>query len=84
VIFSAVWIFATESRPNHLDNMIDRHRLNTTHMTERVGSPQTLVCAKDRRTLDRRMKKHHDEIAAMRNACRQAGDAGDVRLQTPS
>ena len=37
-----------------------------THVTERVGSPQTLVCTKDRRTFDRRMKQYGHEIAAMR------------------
>jgi hypothetical protein len=36
-----------------------------THETERVGSPQTLVCTKDRRTFDRLMKQYRDEIAAM-------------------
>ena len=37
-----------------------------THVTERVGSPHTLVCTKDRRSFDRRMKQHRQEIAAMR------------------
>jgi len=37
-----------------------------THATGRVGSPQTLVCTKDRRTFDRRMEQYRDEIAAMR------------------
>lgn len=55
-----------KERRQHLHNMIDRHRLEMTHVTERVGSPQTLVCTKDRRTFDRRMKQYHDEIAAMR------------------
>jgi len=52
--------------------MIDRHRLDMTHMTERVGSPQTLVCTKDRRTFNRRMKQYHDEIAAMRTLMKMA------------
>jgi hypothetical protein len=42
------------------------------HATERVGSPQTLVCTKDRRTFDRRMKQYQDEIAAMRTLVRLA------------
>ena len=37
-----------------------------THVTERVGSPQTLVCTKDRRTFDRRMKQYGHEVEAMR------------------
>ena len=60
--------------------MIDRHRLDMTHVTERVGSPQTLVCTKDRRTFDRRMKQYQDEIAAMRRLVRLAPKAGGAAL----
>ena len=55
-----------KERRQHLHNAIDKHRLDMTHVTERVGSPQTLVCTKDRRTFDRRMKQYGHEIAAMR------------------
>jgi len=55
-----------KERRQHLHNTIDKHRLDMTHVTERVGSPQTLVCTKDRRTFDRRMKQYRHEIAAMR------------------
>jgi hypothetical protein len=55
-----------KERRRHLHNVIDRHRLDMTHVTERVGSPQTLVCTKDRRTFERRMKQYRQEIAAMR------------------
>ena len=55
-----------KERRQHLHNTIDKHRLDMTHLTERVGSPQTLVCSKDRRTFDRRMKQYGHEIAAMR------------------
>ena len=64
-----------KERRRHLHNMIDRHRLDMTHVTERVGSPQTLVCTKDRRTFDRRMKQYHDEIAAMRTLVKLAPKA---------
>ena len=47
-----------------------------THVTERVGSPQTLVCTKDRRTFERRMKQYHDEIAAMRTLMKIAPKLG--------
>lgn len=36
-----------------------------THVTDRKGSSQTLVCSKDRRTFERRMKAYRQEIAAM-------------------
>jgi hypothetical protein len=61
-----------KERRQHLHNMIDRHRLDMTHFTERVGSPQTLVCTKDRRSFDRRMKEYQNEIGAMRSLLRMA------------
>ena len=54
--------------------MIDGHRLDMTHVTDRAGSPQTLVCKKDRRTFDRRMKQYQDEIAV--RLAPKAGGAG--------
>ncbi|MGJ5819718.1 2OG-Fe(II) oxygenase [Paludibaculum fermentans] len=54
-----------KERRRHLHQVIDRHRLDMTHVTERVGSPQTLICTKDRRTFDSRMKEYQSEIAAM-------------------
>src|ERR1700689_3118979 len=65
-----------KERRRHLHNTIDRYQLDMTHVTERVGSPQTLVCTKDRRTFDRRMKQYHDEIAAMRTLMRIAPKLG--------
>jgi 2OG-Fe(II) oxygenase superfamily len=69
-----------KERRRHLHNMIDRHRLDMTHVTERAGSPQTLVCKKDRRTFDRRMKQYQDEIAAMLRLVRLAPKAGGAAL----
>ena len=46
----------TEGRPSPPHNAIASHHLAVTRVTERVGSLQTLVCTKDRRTFDRRMK----------------------------
>jgi hypothetical protein len=55
-----------KERRRHLHATIDQHALDMTHVTERVGSPHTLVCTKDRRSFDRRMKQYRQEIAAMR------------------
>lgn len=55
-----------KERRRHLHQVIDRHRLEMTHVTHRAGSPQTLVCTKDRRTFQARMKEYQTEIAAMR------------------
>jgi hypothetical protein len=69
-----------KERRRHIHNMIDRHRLDMTHVTERVGSPQTLVCAKDRRTFERRMNQYQGEIAAMRTLVKLASKAGGTAL----
>jgi 2OG-Fe(II) oxygenase superfamily len=69
-----------KERRRHLHNMIDRHRMDMTHVTERVGSPQTLVCTKDRRTFDRRVNQYRDEIAAMRTLVKLSPKAGDDAL----
>lgn len=61
-----------KERRSHLHRVIDRHRLDMTHVTERVGSPQTLVCSKDRRTFKARMKEYQNEIAAMRRLVKLA------------
>jgi hypothetical protein len=69
-----------KGRRRHLHNMIDTHRLDMTHVTERAGSPQTLICTKDRRTFSRRMKQYQDEIGAMLRLVRLAPKAGDAAL----
>lgn len=69
-----------KERRRHLHSMIDRHRLDMTHVTERVGSPQTLVCTKDRRTFERRMRQYQDEIAAMRTLVRLVPKSGSAAL----
>ena len=61
-----------KERRSHLHGVIDRHRLDMTHVTERVGSPQTLVCTKDRRTFKARMEEYQNEIAAMRKLVKLA------------
>ena len=61
-----------KERRQHLHQAIDRHRLDMTHVTERLGSPQTMVCTKDRRTFEARMKEYQDEIAAMRKLVKLA------------
>jgi hypothetical protein len=43
-----------------------------THVTERKGSPQTLICTKDRRTFNSRMQEYRSEIAAMRSLVKLA------------
>lgn len=67
-----------KERRSHLHQAIDRHRLDMTHVTERVGSPQTLVCTKDRRTFKARMKEYQNEIGAMRTLVKLAQRSGSA------
>uniref|UniRef100_A0A0B7KG38 Uncharacterized protein n=1 Tax=Bionectria ochroleuca TaxID=29856 RepID=A0A0B7KG38_BIOOC len=41
-----------KKRRQHLHNQIDRHRIDCTHETERVGSPQTLIVTKTNKQND--------------------------------
>ena len=61
-----------KERRMHLHRVIDGQRLDMTHVTERLGSPQTLVCTKDRRTFKACMKEYQNEIAAMRKLVKLA------------
>ncbi len=54
-----------KDRRQHLHGIIDQHQLDMTHVTERKGSPQTLVCTKDRRSYQRRCEQYRQDIAAL-------------------
>jgi hypothetical protein len=55
-----------KERRQHLHRAIDKHRMDMIHVTDRKGSPQTLVCTKNRRSFERRRQQYGGEIAAMR------------------
>jgi uncharacterized DUF497 family protein len=55
-----------QDRRQHLHQQIERHGLDMTHVTDRKGSPQTLVCTKTRRTYQRRCEQHRADCASMR------------------
>ena len=69
-----------KERRQHLHQTIDRYGLEMTHVTEHVGSPQTLVCTKDRRSFNLRMKEYREEISAMRTLVRLAPKSGGAAL----
>jgi len=54
-----------KERRQHLHQQIDRHRLDMTHVTERTGSPQTLVCSKTRATYKRQCRQYNEDLASM-------------------
>ena len=47
-----------KERRQHLHQQIDRHGCDCTHVTERKGSPQTLVCTKTQASYERRLKQY--------------------------
>ena len=54
-----------KERRQHLHQMIEQLGLDMTHETERIGSPQTLVCTKTRRTYERQCAQHQADVASM-------------------
>ena len=55
---------AKESR-RHLHSVIELHRLDMTHVTERRGSPYTLVCTKNRATYVKRKNEYAEDMRYM-------------------
>jgi hypothetical protein len=50
-----------KQRRQHLHRQIDQHHCDVTHVTERKGSPQTLVCTKTQSSYERRRKQYEDD-----------------------
>lgn len=59
-----------KDRRQHLHQQIDHRGLDMTHVTERHGSPQTLVCTKTRRTYQRQCEQHEADRASMMSLLR--------------
>jgi hypothetical protein len=55
-----------KDRRQHLHHQIGRNGLDMTHVTERMGSPQTLVCRKTRERYQRQCSRHAEDVDAMR------------------
>ena len=49
----------------HLHRIIDQHRLDLSHETERRGRPFTLVCTKNRASHKRRLAEYAEDVAHM-------------------
>jgi predicted 2-oxoglutarate/Fe(II)-dependent dioxygenase YbiX len=47
-----------KQRRQHLHRQIDQHRCDVTHVTERKGSPQTLVCTKTQNSYEHSRKQY--------------------------
>jgi hypothetical protein len=59
----------------HLHREIDRYRLDLTHVTERRGSPFTLICTKTRASHKRRLVEYAEDVARMCSLLQSAPDA---------
>jgi hypothetical protein len=55
-----------QDRRQHLHRQIEQHGLDMSHVTERRGSPQTLVCSKTRESYRRQCRQHAEDVAGMR------------------
>ena len=55
-----------EELRDHLQEIIERHRLDIEHVTERRGSPYTLVCTKTRSSHERRLAEYAEDVTNMR------------------
>ena len=51
-----------KARRFHLHRQLDSHHCDATHMTERIGSPQTLVVTKTRRSYEAELADHQNKI----------------------
>ncbi len=66
-----------KDRRQHLHRQIDGRKLDMTHVTERKGSPQTLVCVKTRWSYERRCEAYRQDVAAL-------VDLADIALERPA
>ena len=67
----------------HLHQIIERHRLDLDHITERRGRPYTLVCTKNRATHKRRLAEYAKDVAAMRTLIRSAPGEAQSEVCAP-
>ena len=54
-----------KERRQHLHRRIEEHRCDCTHVTERIGSPQTLVCTKTQASYERRLEQYKIDQALL-------------------
>lgn len=54
-----------KDRRNHIHNIIDIKKLDMTHETERTGSPQTLVCKKNRHSYELHLKQYQSDLTLL-------------------
>ena len=55
-----------KDRRQHLHGIIDGRKCDCTHVTERKGSPQTLVCTKTQASYERRLEQFNRDLDSLR------------------
>jgi hypothetical protein len=75
-----------KERRRHLHQQIDSHQCDCTHVTDRKGSPQTLVCTKTQGSYERRLKQYHidRELLAELEAIAGSEHSRSARVRRPS
>jgi hypothetical protein len=70
-----------KERRQHLHQQIEKHGCDCTHVTERKGSPQTLVCTKTLASYERRQKQYEvdQKLLADLEAIAGSGQGGAVQ-----
>jgi hypothetical protein len=68
-----------KDRRHDLYQQIEGHGLDMTHVTERIGSPQTLACSKTRVRYERQCQQYKENLASMAVLCPLIGETdGDL------
>ncbi len=67
-----------KARRQHLHGVIDSKQLDTTHVTDRAGSPQTLVCKKTTGSYERALAAHKVDLQNLK--CVRAMSAWHKKL----
>jgi hypothetical protein len=65
-----------KDRRQHVHQQIDEAKLDMTHVTERKGSQQTLVCTKTRRRYELRMSQYKADLDAFKDLIAMADGVG--------
>lgn len=72
-----------KQRRQHVHRQIDHQRLDCTHVTERKGSPQTLVCTKTQNSYERNRKQYQVDQVVLAELEKLAG-ASSHRIRKSS
>jgi hypothetical protein len=71
-----------EDRRAHLHRTIEKYGLDMDHVTERTGSPHTLVCTKTRRSYKRRCNQFRNDVTWLKTLEKLVSHAMLLTLKT--